>query len=304
MSTFRRILAAIAAFIERYLAEPVHDVPALPPAPDGPDVDSPAVVVTDVTPGRDPVPAPKPDVPARLGPLFVADVSHWNGDVNWTAFWSDPRFVGVWIKATQGTRYPHVDYFTRNARSAIMAARSAGRLGWDAWIGGYHYLNFDGDGRKQADYAAKVAAPILELTVGRLRFMLDIERGDRGSPNYDDTGAEVTACARAFTERWLEITGHRPVMYGRGAWRDLKLKGLLGGQGLVNPRYGGPMPAMDAYGVTRAMTVGWQYTNGVTNGTPFPLHPLGVARCDTSVLLHEEKGRLAALADVQRLIGA
>ncbi len=317
MSWLHNIADAARRALNRFADAAADAAPVKPPlvTPPPQDVDDPAEadVVDEPEPDDGELPAAAPGSlippvadasPHRSGPLFVADMSHWNGPVNWDQFFTDRRYIGAWIKATQGTSYPYVNYFRAQINAAITAGLQCGRLGEDAWLGGYVYLAFDQNGARQAEYAHRVMTPLMRLRRGRLRMLLDIERGSEGSANYDDLAPEIIACAHAFVTRWMELTGEVPVLYGRGAMQDRKIRGLLGCRGLVNPAYTRRLPPTDRIGISRRETVGWQYSNGQTNRTPFPTHPPGVVRCDSTVLLAPEPGRLADLDDARRLLVA
>jgi hypothetical protein len=305
VNALRRLLAALHALLDRWAGER-FEIPKVLPAP------SPGTTI--VTVNRDVVAGEMlttADViahrPNRPGPLLVVDFSHWDEPVTVEAIdalLADRRYVGAWIKLTQGARgYAHEAFGVGLVRMLIARARACGRLGVDFFIGIYGYLAFDVDGGAQADYLYRVAKTCgwLALPAGsRLRAMMDVERGQAGSANYDDGGAKVTACAEAFTRRWYALTDARPVGYGRGAWRDLHLRGLLGCDGVVNPAYTRDMPPMEAYGVPRAEVIAQQYTDGETNKTNLPTLPPGVHACDSSVVLGPQRGQLADLETVIR----
>lgn len=320
MGIIRRIATFVMAWIGRLLAERV-EAPALPGATDYTVVTvthdtirlgagasalplDPIVVTGHGLDVGDTVRLASPTPPT---PLFICDFSHWDGDVDADAYVADRRYVGAWVKLTQGGGgYAHEAYGVRLVRRLLVAAKKAGRLGGDFWVGGYAYLNFDQNGSRQADYLFRThrEAGLLDVPVAaRLRAMMDVERGSPKSANYDDAGPKVTACARAFSTRWWELTGTRPIAYGRGAWQDLRLRGLLGCVGIVNPAYTRDMPSMDAVGVPRAAIVAQQYTDGECNRTTFPTLPPGAHAADTSVLLGMRRGELADLATArQRLV--
>jgi hypothetical protein len=325
MGIIRRI-AAFIAWIGRLLAERIEAPASSLPAGLSADTD---YVVTSVTADtiKFGVPDDAANPPAAITvagshgfesgdtvriapgggpPLFICDFSHWDGAVDVRAFLADKRYVGAWVKLTQGTGgYKHEAYGVALLRRLIAEAKRCGRLGVDFWVGGYGYLNFDSPGGPQALYLHRMHREAGLYDVGpecRLRAMMDVERGQAGSPNYDDGGAKVTACATAFSSRWLTLTGTRPVAYGRGAWRDLHLRGLLGCDGLVNPAYTRDMPSMLEYGVPRSAVVAQQYTDGECNRTTFPTLPPGAHAADTSVLLGPKRGQLADLETARRAL--
>jgi hypothetical protein len=331
MSIIRRVAAVIMAWIGRLLAERVEAPAPAPALPSGVSATTDYTIVSvDHDTIKLGVPESGPEAPAALTvagphgfeigdtlrlaaptpnggpPLFICDFSHWDGVVDVDAYLADRRYVGAWVKLTQGTGgYKHEAYGVALARRLIAAAKKTGRLGVDFWIGAYGYLNFDSPGAPQATYLYRAhrEAGILDVAPAcRLRAMMDVERGSVGSANYDDGGAKVTACATAFAARWLALTGTRPIAYGRGAWRDLKLRGLLGCSGLVNPAYTRDMPSMLEYGVPRSSIVAQQYTDGVINRTSFPALPPGAHAADTSVLLGPRRGELADLETARRAL--
>ena len=185
-------------------------------------------------------------------PFLIADASHWQGaHPAWNLI--EPHTVGIILKATQGLHYAP-SWFLRHWEPvrAIGAERSV-------WLrGAYHYLDFFASGRKQADVYLGHVERAGGWAAGDIRPVLDVERG---GGHRDASAQQVIECVEACADRIHERTGRRPILYGRGAMRDLAIRSMMGCVGVWNPSYtrtmvtnGLPCPIDDV--------VLWQYTDG------------------------------------------
>ena len=67
-------------------------------------------------------------------------------------------------------------------------------------------------------------------------------------------------CSRpAFADRCYEVSGKRPLLYGRGAMRDLGIRSKMGCVGVWNPGYTAEMPMAGLEAWTLDDVVMWQY---------------------------------------------
>jgi hypothetical protein len=124
-----------------------------PPPPTSPSPPS------NSTPTVSPLPSPShPPVessPSKTDPLFVDLYAGDKPDLkyeDWLRLATDPRFIGGIIKATEGLYYDGGTWFVRNWLNSGAVGRVIDRF----WFRGcYHYLKFNYDGAKQADFYAK-----------------------------------------------------------------------------------------------------------------------------------------------------
>jgi GH25 family lysozyme M1 (1,4-beta-N-acetylmuramidase) len=196
-------------------------------------------------------------------PFLFADASHWQGESpDWKLI--AEHCTGIILKATQGIHYAP-SWFVRHWQ----AVRDVGgdRYG-STWLrGAYHYLDFFASGARQADvFLDHVDRAGRDDGTwrnggwdhGDIRPIVDVERG---GGNRDAEADRVIECVSAFASRVHERTGRRPILYGRGAMRELAIRSMMGCVGLWNPSYtremvtrGLPCPVDDV--------LLWQYTDG------------------------------------------
>lgn len=129
------------------------------------------------------------------------DVSHWQGNINWTSV----KNAGVkfaFMKATESNYY----------KDDTFAANWAGSKANGILRGAYHFFRGDVDGVVQADYFLAKMGP-LEPT--DMPPVLDFETTDGAGP---DTLANR---ALAFLQRVEQKTGRTPIIYaGYYFWKD------------------------------------------------------------------------------------
>jgi hypothetical protein len=184
--------------------------------------------------------------------------------------------VGCVVKASQGVAWgkQYEEWFNRSWQKIREVAGD--RYGVDFFRGCYHYLIFQQDGAKQADYFCDLVDAAGGWGNGDLMPWMDAEEADQGpqwvQKNLENATASVleqlsdqlTACATAFIKRFKERTGLRIAVYGRGIFRDLQMTSCkFGSDSTVNPSYTATISPMDNYGVPLDDISLWQ-----VQGTP------------------------------------
>ena len=125
--------------------------------------------------------------------MFI-DISKWNGVFDWNKALA-AGVKGAYIKVSENL---YLDSkFKQNSASCPLK-----------WRGGYHFLGYGtgADGAKQAEFAVNS----MRGWAYNLPLALDIEPGSYDKPFVL---AEVLKIARAFVDRYLALTGHKPVIY-------------------------------------------------------------------------------------------
>ncbi len=135
--------------------------------------------------------------------LTGIDVSHYQGDVNW----SEVKGAGesfVSIKATEhSSSYEYANYYTDN----IVPARDAGLV-----AGGFHFFVGNENGKQQADYFLRIAKP----QTGDLLPMLDLEQTSGAS------GSQFAAGAITWLETVGAAVGQKPFIYTTASfWSEI-----------------------------------------------------------------------------------
>ena len=128
------------------------------------------------------------------------DVSHWNGNVRWTAV-AESEVKFVWAKISQGR--DHVD---KNALTNLKACREH-----DIKVGGYHFPSpqIGHTNSKDPEIEVKHFLKAYGGAIPKGDFLpvLDLEAGVKGDPDHN----------RQWALEWLQIfeneTGLRPVVY-------------------------------------------------------------------------------------------
>jgi GH25 family lysozyme M1 (1,4-beta-N-acetylmuramidase) len=152
----------------------------------------------------------------NLQPLSV-DLYAGDGSKNLAAFCAaGPPWHVVIFKCSQGTYYRPGHYVSERAKFL----RAAGP---DHFEGAYHYLDLGIDGAVQADYAVTSAG---ERRPNTLPMMVDVERG--GQRIRNPSRALVEDRVRKFSDRYFELSGRRPTLYGGELLRSLGIADRLG----------------------------------------------------------------------------
>lgn len=225
-----------------------------------------------------PLPAALP--PDREGTFLIPDV--FPGDLG-----PNPPFhvlpglkvgnkeiIGCYVKATEG-----LGWGATNEAWFQRAWKALGTLqNPEFGRGCYHFLRFDTDGAKQADYFCDQ----IEKAGGWLDWdfagWVDAEEGGQGHWADDpkthtarklekitDTGerarlsGEVRKCLTDFIARFKQRTGKNIGVYGRGIFRDLHMTNCRFGEDMYcDPAYTAEMPTMEQYGVSIDHITEWQ----------------------------------------------
>lgn len=207
--------------------------------------------------------------------------------------------VGCVVKASQGVQWGarNEDWFKRAWKT--LRELAADRYGVDFFRGCYHFLRFNADGARQADYFCDLVDAAGGWGPGDLMPWVDVEEGGQGNwaPQRLETitdpalrkrlAGEVATCASAFVERFKQRTGLRIAVYGRGLLRDLQMaEGTFGADSAVNPAYTKTMPPMEKYGVALDDISLWQLSGDDGPANPkFPKTLPGWGTHDYSVYI-------------------
>jgi GH25 family lysozyme M1 (1,4-beta-N-acetylmuramidase) len=214
-------------------------------------------------------------------PFFLYDTSAWNPNPNLAVLAAQPHSIGVVLKATEGTSYAP-DWFVKH----WPVARAAGgaRYGFTWLRGAYHYLRFDIDGARQADFFLAHVERAGGWSYGDILPIVDVERGGN---NADNNAQSVIECTTAFAHRVTQLTGRDVILYGRGAMRDLGITSKMGCSRVITPNYGDSMETNGLQAWSLGDIAAWQFTDGVRSGpSKYPTRPSGFAGAvDTSVII-------------------
>lgn len=159
-----------------------------------------------------------------LDPLLI-DLYPGDRGVDWNAYvTAGLPWCGAIFKATQGYRYNYLTWLTYQ-RNQLRAA-AGDRYGVDFFDGLYHYLDLAGDGSRQADYFWSTCVQSGGERNGTLWAMVDVERGAQVPANC--TRARVEDVTRSFAERYSELSGREPTLYGGELLRSVGVIDRLG----------------------------------------------------------------------------
>lgn len=234
-----------------------------------------------------------------IDPLLV-DLYEPDGDKDWRAFFAvGMPWIGAVLKLSEGTSYTSGIWFERNLGDLINNAGN--RLGVSAFHAAYHYLRFDVDGARQAEFAhARYlraaqylygrAMTVAELP-GRLPLWLDVERGSQASTSL--TKAIVERVSGAFALRWAALTGQVPMLYGGALLRDLDINDRMGCSHSIVAAYGPELHGarettaqfLERTGTDLTHLFAWQYCgDGQAQLAGYPRSAPGCGKIDISVL--------------------
>lgn len=140
----------------------------------------------------------------RMNPFFAEkyevqgiDVSHYQGDVDWTAL-RDQGVGFAFIKATEGSGYTD-PCFQKNWQEA---------QGAQLYVGAYHFFSFDSPARTQAEHFTRTVGDL----AGALPPAIDVEfYGDKREhpPDREQVRKELSELCRLLEEYY----GAKPVIY-------------------------------------------------------------------------------------------
>lgn len=185
--------------------------------------------------------------------FLIPDISHWQGGHNAKDFKQASRVAsGFLFKATQGESYDDPEFL-----SNYRAARATG-----APLGAYHYVE-QGHAPEQTDnfLSAVRKASGIDFVV------IDWELGDRA------TATQMAAK--------LQSALHVPVIEYRGQWARAHGGDLGHCDAAMVPQYG-PAHLDRTYRPKHLPFFGWQYTDGVYNGTKLPKSIPGLGAVDVT----------------------
>lgn len=210
------------------------------------------------------------------------------GQPDWHALVAlgDP-WNGAIIKATEGTSYGPA-WFGTNWR-AIRAAAGE-RYGADFFRGCYHFLKFNQDGAKQADFYLKTLEAAGGFAIGDLWPIVDVELGGPSNTNQLASAQQIIECTSTFAARVKTQTGRNVVLYGNGAMRDNGIKNRMCCDLLWCPRYTATLPReiYERAGWDLETLLMWQYCGGgVGELSGYPMHVPGFGAVDISVLVKQ-----------------
>ncbi len=209
--------------------------------------------------------------------------------------------IGCYVKCSEGVGWGQTneEWFER----AWKSLRDVGgeRYGKDWFRGCYHFLRFDQDGARQADYLCDLVDRAGGWGPGDLCPWVDVEEGGQGKwaggERLEDIrdpakrrrlALEVRKCVTDFVSRFKQRTGLRIMVYGRGIFRDLGMSDCrFGADGICNPAYTATMPRMDAFGWPIEDIQFWQACgDGEVHVPGFPSSIPGWGRTDYSIYIN------------------
>ncbi len=139
---------------------------------------------------------------AAAFPLHGLDVSHHQGDIDWSQVAAAGEHKFVWIKASEGGDWldPKFADNWRGAQDAGLAA------------GAYHYFTLCRPGAEQAEHFIRTVKPLIDAADGpTLAPAVDLEF--TGNCKERPPLEQVTAEAKAFLDAVERELGRRPVVY-------------------------------------------------------------------------------------------
>lgn len=250
---------------------------------------------------------PTASLPNRFGTFIAPDV--YPGDLGANPPFHvlpglvamDKEVVGCYVKASEGLGWgaANEDWFRRAWRE--LRTVGGDRYGVDWFRSCYHFLRFEVDGARQADYFCDLVDSAGGWGEGDMMPWVDIEEGGQGhwagGQRLEDIkdpmkrarlAQEITERAASFIKRFKERTGLRIMVYGRGVFRDLGMSSArFGADGVANPAYTEHMPSMEAYGWPLRDVQFWQACgDGEVYAKGFPKELPGWGKTDYSVYVN------------------
>lgn len=197
----------------------------------------------------------------KRNPILLVDLFH--GDLgklpDWSAVAAAPGYAGAILKATEGTSYAKASWVIAN----WPRVRDAGgdRYGISWFRGAYHFLKFNQDGAKQADYYLQVMQQAGGWDTGDLLPIVDVELGADTNSNQSASAQQIIDCTSAWSARIKQKTGRDAILYGRGAMRDKNITDHMGCKWMWNPSYTSLMKkaTIERVGWTVPEVAMWQY---------------------------------------------
>jgi GH25 family lysozyme M1 (1,4-beta-N-acetylmuramidase) len=213
-------------------------------------------------------------------------------DPPWSRALAHPELAGVILKATDGLAYRFASWFARNFAELVRLLGD--RRGRSVLLGGYHYLQFQQNGRAQAEYYLRtmIAAG---WGADDIVPIVDVEFGKGPTQNQQASTQQIIETTSAFADRCREMTGRGVMLYGRGAMRDRSIASRMGCDRVWDPSY---TPRLVLNGIAGTLPDGheapwtiddvvlWQYGgdgDGDARVHHLPLELSGFGKVDMSV---------------------
>ena len=161
-----------------------------------------------------------------------ADVSQYQGSIDWNAFSDELDFV--FLKATEGSS--HVDALLQTNRSQASETNLA--------VGFYHFFSFESPGQAQAEHFIQTVGSLS----GCLPPVVDAEFYGGRHPDQESLLRELTAFMAAVENEY----GVKPIVYTTGSFYRTYLKDRLNGY---------PLWIRNVYTVPERGWTFWQYSD-------------------------------------------
>ena len=218
---------------------------------------------------------------------LIADI--YAGDIaspNWLALvMAGAPWHGAIIKATEGTGYLP-NWFLVNW--PVIRNVASARYGVDWFRGAYHFLKFNQDGAKQAEFYLRAIERAGGWDLGDFWPIVDVELGSEKNSNQLASAQQIIDCTTAFANKCRSETGRAVMLYGNGAMRDKEIKDRMGCDWLWCPRYTAELPRViyERAGWTQEQLVLWQYCgDGAGFLKDYPTVTPGLGKEDISALV-------------------
>ena len=219
----------------------------------------------------------------------------------WSVLPETPGFYGAILKAYEGTQFNDGGWFANNWPAVREVGSS--RYGTSWFRGAYLFLKFAQSGKDQADAYLQAVEQAGGWDAGDILPIVDVELGGEQNTNHRASAQEIIDCTTECAERLRESTGRPPMLYGRGAMRDLEINNRMGCDVVWNPSYTATMVrhGLEAWSLDEIAL--WQYCgDGTASITTLPHSIDQFGAVDISVYIQgAEKPTLERLR--QRLIG-
>ncbi len=239
-----------------------------------------------------------PGDPYLFVDLYSQDL---NGRPNWSALAQAPNYVGVILKAYEGTKFNDGGWFTTNWPTVRDIGADRYSSSW--FRGAYLFLKFNQPGADQADSYLQAIDTAAGWDRGDIVPIIDVELGSEKNSNRAASAQQVIDCTTACATRLRELTGKNIMLYGRGAMRDLSINDRMGCDIVWNPSYTESMVrnGLDAWSLDDIVL--WQYCgDGAAAIGTLPHEVPNFGKVDLSVYIQgTDKPQLSIMR--QRLTG-
>jgi GH25 family lysozyme M1 (1,4-beta-N-acetylmuramidase) len=184
-----------------------HAKPPKPTADTDTDADADTDTDTDADTDTDTDTDPWAADDNTVNPVEGIDVSHWNGDIDWSRVAADGIVFAI-SKCTES------DYYTDDT----FPDSQAGARGEGIIFGGYHFASpDDSSGAEQATFFVENGGGWQPdgLT---LPGVLDIEYNPYGDTCYNLSRSEMEDWVADFSDTYTALTGRPPAIYTNADW--------------------------------------------------------------------------------------